>query len=144
MGYSIVSLTTLTYQNLLFCRVPINSILRFIIRTYKKVGYGSLRYMGTRARHYHEIFRPSTRKHPRPEPHQDPSGILVESPRKSAKPSSYYRVYLRFRVQYCRLPQKNKNPETPEPRKPRLATALRRMKPETLHCKLYPIILGTR
>ena len=34
---------TLTYQNLLFCRVPINSILGFIIRTYKKVGYGSLR-----------------------------------------------------------------------------------------------------
>ena len=34
---------TLTYQNLLFCRVPINSILGFIIRTYKKVGFGSLR-----------------------------------------------------------------------------------------------------
>ena len=29
---------TLTYQSLLFCRVPINSILGFIIRTYKKVG----------------------------------------------------------------------------------------------------------
>ena len=29
----------LTYQNLLFCRVPINSILGFIIRTYKKVGF---------------------------------------------------------------------------------------------------------
>ena len=36
---------TLTYQNLLFCRVPINSILGFIIRTYKKVGLGSLRYL---------------------------------------------------------------------------------------------------
>ena len=35
---------TLTYQNLLFCRVPINSILGFIIRTYKKVRFGSLRY----------------------------------------------------------------------------------------------------
>ena len=34
---------TLTYQNLLFCRVPINSILGFIIRTYKKIGFGSLR-----------------------------------------------------------------------------------------------------
>ena len=34
----------LTYQNLLFCRVPINSILRFIIRTCKKVGFGRLRY----------------------------------------------------------------------------------------------------
>ena len=31
---------TLTYQNQLFCRAPINSILRFIIRTYKKVGFG--------------------------------------------------------------------------------------------------------
>ena len=29
---------TLTYQNLLFRRVPINSILGFIIRTYKKSG----------------------------------------------------------------------------------------------------------
>ena len=28
---------TLTYQNLLFCRVPINSVVGFIIRTYKKV-----------------------------------------------------------------------------------------------------------
>ena len=35
---------TLTYQNLLFCRVLINCILGFIIRTYKKVGFGSLRY----------------------------------------------------------------------------------------------------
>ena len=26
-----------------FCRVPIHSILGFIIRTYKKVGFGSLR-----------------------------------------------------------------------------------------------------
>ena len=34
---------TLSYQNLLFCRAPINSILGFIITTYKKVGYGSLR-----------------------------------------------------------------------------------------------------
>ena len=34
---------TLTYQNLLFCRVPMNSILGFIIGTYKKVGFGSLR-----------------------------------------------------------------------------------------------------
>ena len=33
----------MTYQNLL-CRFPINSILGFIIRTYKKVGYDSLRY----------------------------------------------------------------------------------------------------
>ena len=40
---------TLTYQNLLFCRVPINSILGFIIRTYKKVGYGSLNYVGINA-----------------------------------------------------------------------------------------------
>ena len=36
---------TLSYHNLLLCRVPINSILGFIIRTYKKVGYGSLRYI---------------------------------------------------------------------------------------------------
>ena len=34
---------TLNYQNLLSCRVPINSILGFIIRTYKKVGFGRLR-----------------------------------------------------------------------------------------------------
>ena len=32
-----------TYQNLLFCRVPINPMLGFIMRTYKKVGLGSLR-----------------------------------------------------------------------------------------------------
>ena len=36
---------TLTYQNLLFCRVPINSILGFTIRTYKKVGFGSLKHV---------------------------------------------------------------------------------------------------
>ena len=36
--------STLNYQTLLFCRVPIHSILRFIIRTYKKVGFGRLRY----------------------------------------------------------------------------------------------------
>ena len=36
--------STLTYQNLLVCRVPINSIFGFKIRTYKKVGFGSLRY----------------------------------------------------------------------------------------------------
>ena len=34
---------TLIYQNLLFCRVPIISILGLIISTYKKVGFGSLR-----------------------------------------------------------------------------------------------------
>ena len=34
---------TLTYQTLLFCRVPINPILGFIIRTYQKVGFGRLR-----------------------------------------------------------------------------------------------------
>ena len=32
-----------TYQNLLFCRVPINSILGFIIRTHRKIGFGRLR-----------------------------------------------------------------------------------------------------
>ena len=36
---------TLTYQTLLFCRVPINPILGFIIRTYKKVGFGRLRHI---------------------------------------------------------------------------------------------------
>ena len=35
--------STLTYQNLLFGRVPMISILRIIIRTCKKVGFGSLR-----------------------------------------------------------------------------------------------------
>ena len=39
-----VSGFTLNYQNLLFCRVPINSILGFMIRTYKKVGFGSLAF----------------------------------------------------------------------------------------------------
>ena len=34
---------TLTHQNLLFCRVPIKPMLRFITRTYKKVGFGRLR-----------------------------------------------------------------------------------------------------
>ena len=34
---------TLTYQNLQKSRVPINSILGFIIITYKKVGFGRLR-----------------------------------------------------------------------------------------------------
>ena len=34
---------SLSYQNLLFRRVPINSILGFIIGAYKKVGYGSFR-----------------------------------------------------------------------------------------------------
>ena len=36
---------SLTYQNLLFCRVPIKSILGFIIRTYKNVGFGRLSFM---------------------------------------------------------------------------------------------------
>ena len=36
---------TITYhKNTFFCRAPISSILGFIIRTYKKVGFGSLRY----------------------------------------------------------------------------------------------------
>ena len=35
--------STLTYHNLLFCRAPIYSILRFAIRTYRKVGFGRLR-----------------------------------------------------------------------------------------------------
>ena len=34
--------SALTYQNLQKSRVPINSILGFIIRTYKKVGFGRL------------------------------------------------------------------------------------------------------
>ena len=34
---------TLTHQNLLFCRVPINPILGFTIRTYKKVGFSGSR-----------------------------------------------------------------------------------------------------
>ena len=36
--------STLTYQNLLFCRAPMNSILGFILRTSQKVGFGRLRY----------------------------------------------------------------------------------------------------
>ena len=35
--------STLIYQNLQKSRVPINSILGFIIRTYKEVGFGRLR-----------------------------------------------------------------------------------------------------
>ena len=35
---------TFTYRNLTFCRVPMNSLLGFVIRTYKKVGFGSFRY----------------------------------------------------------------------------------------------------
>ena len=35
---------TLTYQNLLFCRVPINPILGSRIGTYKKVGFSRSRY----------------------------------------------------------------------------------------------------
>ena len=35
--------STLTHQNLLFCRVPINSIIGFTLGTYKKVGFGRLR-----------------------------------------------------------------------------------------------------
>ena len=38
-----IGIDTLPYQDLLFCRVPINTVLGFIIRTYKKVGFGSLR-----------------------------------------------------------------------------------------------------
>ena len=34
---------TLTYQKLQKSRVPLNSRLGFIIRTYKKVGFGRLR-----------------------------------------------------------------------------------------------------
>ena len=48
LGLSIWRLgPTLTYQTLLFCRVPVNSILGFIIRTCKKVGlgFGRLRYV---------------------------------------------------------------------------------------------------
>ena len=43
MAEEIFVVVTLTYQNLLFCRVPIISILGLIIRTYNKVGLGSLR-----------------------------------------------------------------------------------------------------
>ena len=38
-----ILLYALTYQNLQRSRVPINSILGFIIRTYNKVGFGRLR-----------------------------------------------------------------------------------------------------
>ena len=42
----------LTYQNLLFCRVPTISILGCIIRTYKKVEFGRLRC----APHFSTVF----------------------------------------------------------------------------------------
>ena len=42
------SLTYQTLQALPFCRVPINSILGFIIRTYEKVGFGRLRFIDAR------------------------------------------------------------------------------------------------
>ena len=42
---------TLTYQNLLFCRVPIKSLLGSILRTYKKVGFGRLRYINPEPAH---------------------------------------------------------------------------------------------
>ena len=44
-GYSphSVAATIITYQTLLFWRVPINSIFEFITRTYKKVGFGRLK-----------------------------------------------------------------------------------------------------
>ena len=44
IGFGGPLITTLTHQNLLFCNVLIKSILGFKIRTYKKVGYGSLGY----------------------------------------------------------------------------------------------------
>ena len=50
MPSTVIEASTLTYQNLLFCRVRINSIFGFIIRTYKKVGFGSLRYSTVEAR----------------------------------------------------------------------------------------------
>ena len=40
--------STLTYQTLQKSRVPIYSILGFIIRTHKKVGFGRLRYLDGR------------------------------------------------------------------------------------------------
>ena len=40
---NVVIYISLTYQNLPKSRVPINAILGFIIRTYKKVGFGRLR-----------------------------------------------------------------------------------------------------
>ena len=42
-GLGVYLITALTYQNLQKSRVPINSILGFIIGTYKKVGFGRLR-----------------------------------------------------------------------------------------------------
>ena len=42
-GLKFLVVYTLTYQNLQKSRVPINSILGFIIRAYKKVGFGRLR-----------------------------------------------------------------------------------------------------
>ena len=39
---------TLTHQNLLYCGVPLNPMLVFIIRTYKAVGFGRLRYSSCR------------------------------------------------------------------------------------------------
>ena len=36
------SIRNLKYQNLGFCSVHINSVLGFIVRAYRKVGYGSL------------------------------------------------------------------------------------------------------
>ena len=42
-GSALGGIPTLTYQNLHLRRVTINSILGFIIRTYKKIGFGSLR-----------------------------------------------------------------------------------------------------
>ena len=38
-----IVILTLTYQNLQKSRVPINSILGFIITTYKNIGFGRLR-----------------------------------------------------------------------------------------------------
>ena len=52
-------LNTLTYQNLLFCRVPINSMLGFIIRTYKKVGFGRFQVV------QHLTEQPSTSPSPK-------------------------------------------------------------------------------
>ena len=51
-------MVTLTYQNLQQSRVPLNSILGFIIRTYKKVGLGRLRkYSGTVLEHEEEVWQ---------------------------------------------------------------------------------------
>ena len=43
---------TLTYQNLLFCRAPLNSIVGFITRTYKTVGFESFYW----ALEYHTLI----------------------------------------------------------------------------------------